>query len=120
MARSASSVISAGRPLPGETIDAGPKRRIEKRRNPLGVIGAIIPWNFPLMIFAFKVPPALLAGNTIVVKPAPTTPLSTLRLCELIKGVLPPGVLNVITDANDLGGAMTAHPDIRKISFTGS
>jgi acyl-CoA reductase-like NAD-dependent aldehyde dehydrogenase len=106
--------------LAGKTIDAGPARRVETRRNPLGVIGAIIPWNFPLMIFAFKVPPALLAGNTIVVKPAPTTPLSTLRLCELIKAVLPPGVLNVITDANDLGGAMTAHPDIRKISFTGS
>ena len=110
----------AGLDLPVETIDAGPKRRIEKRRMPLGVIGAIIPWNFPLMIFAFKIPPALLAGNTVVVKPAPTTPLSTLRMVELIHEVLPPGVLNVVTDQNDLGGAMTAHPDIRKISFTGS
>ena len=109
-----------GLDLPVETIDGGPKRRIEKRRIPLGVIGAIIPWNFPLLLFAFKVPAALLAGNTVVVKPAPTTPLSTLRLCELIKDVLPAGVLNVITDVNDLGSAMTAHPDIRKISFTGS
>jgi acyl-CoA reductase-like NAD-dependent aldehyde dehydrogenase len=106
--------------LATKTIDGGPKRRIETRRTPLGVIGAIIPWNFPLMIFAFKIPPALLAGNTVVAKPAPTTPLSTLRLCELIKDVLPAGALNVVTDQNDLGGAMTAHPDIRKISFTGS
>jgi acyl-CoA reductase-like NAD-dependent aldehyde dehydrogenase len=110
----------AGLDLKVETVDAGPKRRVEKRRTPLGVIGAIIPWNFPLMIFAFKVPPALLGGNTVVAKPAPTTPLSTLRLSELIHEALPAGVLNVITDVNDLGGAMTAHPDIRKISFTGS
>ena len=69
---------------------------------------------------AFKVPAALLAGNTLVLKPAPTTPLSTLRFAELVKDILPPGVLNVIADANDLGGDMTKHPDIRKISFTGS
>ena len=64
--------------------------------------------------------PALLAGNTVVLKPAPTTPLSTLRFAELVAGLLPKGVLNVVTDANDLGDAMTRHPDIRKISFTGS
>jgi len=84
------------------------------------VVGAIIPWNFPLLILGFKLPPALLAGNTLVVKPAPTTPLSTLRFAELVKDVLPAGVLNVIADANDLGDPMTKHPDIRKISFTGS
>ena len=106
--------------LPEKLIDAGKNRRVETRRTPLGVIGAIVPWNFPILIFAFKVPPALLAGNTVVLKPAPTTPLATLRLAELIKDVLPAGVLNVIADANDLGAAMTAHPDIRKISFTGS
>jgi acyl-CoA reductase-like NAD-dependent aldehyde dehydrogenase len=69
---------------------------------------------------AFKVPAALLSGNTVVLKPAATTPLSTLRLAELIKDILPAGVLNVIADANDLGGELTAHPDVRKISFTGS
>ena len=65
-------------------------------------------------------PSALLAGNTVIVKPAPTTPLSTLKFAELVKDILPRGVLNVIADANDLGDAMTKHPDIRKISFTGS
>jgi acyl-CoA reductase-like NAD-dependent aldehyde dehydrogenase len=106
--------------LPVKVLDDSKDRRVEMHRKPLGVIGAIVPWNFPMILMAFKVPPALLAGNTIVVKPAPTTPLSTLRFGELVKDLLPPGVLNVITDANDLGGALTAHPDVRKISFTGS
>ncbi len=106
--------------MPVKVIDDSEHRRVEAHRKPLGVIGAIVPWNFPLILMAFKVPPALLAGNAIVLKPAPTTPLSTLRLGELIKDVLPAGVLNISTDANDLGGALTAHPDVRKISFTGS
>ncbi len=106
--------------LPVEVLEDSDKRRVESHRMPLGVVGAIIPWNFPLVLVGFKLAPALLTGNTIVVKPAPTTPLSTLRLAELIKDVLPPGVLNVIADANDLGSAMTEHPGIRKISFTGS
>ena len=104
--------------------DAGDRgfRRPPRRghRRPLGVVGAIIPWNYPLLILSFKLPSALLAGNTLVVKPAPTTPLATLKFAELVKDILPKGVLNVITDANDLGDAMTKHPDIRKISFTGS
>jgi acyl-CoA reductase-like NAD-dependent aldehyde dehydrogenase len=106
--------------LPDKVVTNDAKSRIEVRRKPLGVVGCIVPWNFPVMLMAFKVPAALLAGNTVVVKPAPTTPLSSLRLAELIKDLAPPGVINIITDANDLGGAMTAHPDIRKISFTGS
>jgi acyl-CoA reductase-like NAD-dependent aldehyde dehydrogenase len=106
--------------LPMKVIEDSDGRRVEAFRRPLGVIGAIIPWNYPLMIIGFKVPPALLAGNTVVLKPAPTTPLSTLRFAELVAGLLPKGVLNVVTDANDLGDAMTRHPDIRKISFTGS
>src|SRR3984885_9148289 len=106
--------------LPMKVIEDSDGRRVEAFRRPLGVIGAIIPWNYPLMIIGFKVPPALLAGNTVVLKPAPTTPLSTLRFAELVAGLLPKGVLNVVTDANDLGEAMTRHPDIRKISFTGS
>jgi len=73
-----------------------------------------------MILMAFKVPAALLAGNTMVLKPAPTTPLSTLRLAALIKDVLPPGVLNIIADAGELGAEMTAHPGIRKISYTGS
>ncbi len=95
-------------------------RRVELHRKPLGVVGAIIPWNFPMILLSTKLAPALLAGNTVVVKPAPTTPLATLRFGELIKDVVPAGVVNIITDANDLGGALTAHPDVRKISFTGS
>jgi len=106
--------------LPVKVIDDSEGRKVEAHRRPLGVIGAIVPWNFPLILMAFKVPAALLAGNTMVLKPAATTPLATLRMAELIKDLLPAGVLNVIADANDLGGEMTAHPDIRKISFTGS
>lgn len=106
--------------LPVKVIDDSPNRRVEQRRRPLGVIGAIVPWNFPLILMAFKVPAALLAGNTVVLKPAPTTPLSTLRIGALIKDLLPPGVLNIIADNGDLGAALTAHPDVRKISFTGS
>lgn len=106
--------------LPVKVLVDNETARVEAHRKPLGVVGAIVPWNFPVILMAFKVPPALLAGNTIVIKPAPTTPLSTLRFGELIKDLLPPGVVNIITDANDLGGALTAHPDVRKISFTGS
>ncbi|MBP8247029.1 MAG: aldehyde dehydrogenase family protein, partial [Phenylobacterium sp.] len=106
--------------LPEKVIEDSDARRVVSRRRPLGVVAAIVPWNFPLILMAFKVPAALLAGNTVVLKPAATTPLSTLRIAELVKDILPPGVLNVIADANDLGAAITAHPDIRKVSFTGS
>ena len=103
-----------------EVLEESDARRVEVHRNPLGVIGAIVPWNFPLLLMAFKLPPALIAGNTLVIKPAPTTPLSTLRLAQLISDIVPAGVINFITDANDLGAPLTAHPDVRKISFTGS
>jgi acyl-CoA reductase-like NAD-dependent aldehyde dehydrogenase len=106
--------------LPVKVIEDSEGKLVEAHRRPLGVVGAIIPWNFPLILMAFKVPAGLLAGNTMVVKPAATTPRATLRLFELIKDVLPAGVVNVIADANDLGGAITGHPDIRKVSFTGS
>ena len=106
--------------LPVKVIEDSDGRKVEAHHAPLGVVGAIVPWNFPLILLAFKLPPALIAGNTIVIKPAPTTPLSTLRVAELIRDVAPPGVINVITDLNDLGAALTAHPDVRKISFTGS
>ncbi|MCC7266716.1 MAG: aldehyde dehydrogenase family protein, partial [Caulobacteraceae bacterium] len=106
--------------LPAKVVTDTPEARQEIRRKPLGVVGAIVPWNFPIILMAFKVPAALLAGNTVVLKPAGTTPLATLKIAELVKDIVPPGVLNVIADANDLGGEMTKHPDIRKISFTGS
>ncbi|CAN5260972.1 aldehyde dehydrogenase family protein [soil metagenome] len=104
---------------PVEMQDKG-GRLVEFIRKPLGVVVAIIPWNFPLMTIAFKMPFALLAGNTVIVKPAPTTPLSTLMFFELIADVLPPGVANVVVDNNDLGHVLTSHPDVRKVSFTGS
>jgi acyl-CoA reductase-like NAD-dependent aldehyde dehydrogenase len=94
--------------------------RIVRQRFPLGVVAAITPWNFPVVLLMLKVPPALVAGNTVVVKPAPTTPLTTLRFAEICSEVLPPGVVNVIVDQNDLGGALTSHPDVAKVAFTGS
>ena len=106
--------------LPAKEVQNDASGRIEIRRRPIGVVGAIVPWNFPLILMAFKVPAALLAGNTVVLKPAATTPLSTLKFAALVKDLLPPGVLNVIADANDLGPELTRHPDVRKISYTGS
>lgn len=106
--------------LPVKMVQAGENARVEMHRRPLGVVAAIVPWNFPVLMATFKLGPALMAGNTVVLKPAPTTPLATLRMVELISGLLPPGVLNTITDQNDLGAALTTHPDVRKISFTGS
>ena len=88
---------------------------------PVGVIGQIIPWNFPLLMFAWKVAPALAAGNTVVIKPAEFTPLSAIALAEIADEIgLPKGVLNVINGAGETGAAIVAHPDIDKIAFTGS
>lgn len=106
--------------VPVKVIEDSDARLVEQYRRPLGVVGAIIPWNFPVLLLAFKAPLALLAGNTMVIKPAPTTPLTTLRVGEIMNDIFPAGVVNIITDANDLGPKMTAHPDIAKISFTGS
>lgn len=94
--------------------------RVEVRRLPLGVVAGIVAWNFPVLLAAWKIGPALVAGNTLVLKPAPTTPVATLRLGELIKDVVPPGVINIIADNNELGAFLTSHPDIAKVSFTGS
>lgn len=106
--------------LPVKVIEDNDSRLVRQFRKPLGVVGAIIPWNFPVLIVAFKLPLALLAGNTVVIKPAPTTPLTTLKLGEIMAEVMPAGVVNIITDQNDLGAALSAHPDVAKISFTGS
>lgn len=99
--------------------DEGGNRIIE-HRTPLGVCAAITPWNFPLILLMNKLAPALITGNTVVVKPAPTTPLTTLLFGELCAQVLPAGVVNIICDENDLGGMLTSHPDVDKIAFTGS
>ncbi|HRG94155.1 MAG TPA: aldehyde dehydrogenase family protein, partial [Chitinophagaceae bacterium] len=87
----------------------------------LGVAGQIIPWNFPLLMAAWKIAPALATGNTVVLKPAETTPLTALKLAEIIQeSDLPPGVVNIITGAGATGAAIVNHPDINKIAFTGS
>ena len=88
---------------------------------PLGVAGQIIPWNFPLLMAAWKIAPALATGNTVVLKPAETTSLTALKLAEIIQEAdLPPGVVNIITGAGATGAALVNHPDINKVAFTGS
>jgi acyl-CoA reductase-like NAD-dependent aldehyde dehydrogenase len=103
-----------------KVIEDSETKRVEMHRRPLGVVVAIVPWNFPVALLGSKLPTALIAGNTVVVKPAATTPLATLFIGELIKDIVPPGVINIIADANDLGDVLTSHPDVRKVSFTGS
>ena len=88
---------------------------------PVGVVGQIIPWNFPLLMAAWKVAPALAAGNTVVLKPAETSPLTALRLCEVFQQVgLPDGVVNVVTGDGATGQALVRHPGLDKVAFTGS
>jgi aldehyde dehydrogenase (NAD+) len=92
-----------------------------ERTRPLGVVGAIVPWNFPLMIAAWKIAPALACGNTIVLKPAETTPLTALALADVCaEADLPPGVVNVVTGDGATGAALVDHPDVDKVTFTGS
>jgi 1-pyrroline dehydrogenase len=90
------------------------------RREPIGVVGSIAPWNYPLMMAAWKLGPALAAGNTVVLKPSEWTPLTALKLAELAAEILPPGVLNVITgDGEPVGGGIVRHPDVGMVSLTG-
>ena len=96
------------------------QRLSRTRRVPVGVVGGIVPWNFPVMMAIQKIVPALVAGCTIVLKPSPFTPLTTLRIAELIKDVVPAGTVNIITGEDHLGPMITEHPDIDKITFTGS
>jgi len=92
-----------------------------RKASPLGVAGQIIPWNFPLLMAAWKIAPALACGNTVVLKPAETTPLTALKLAEIIQEAdLPPGVVNIITGAGETGAALVNHPGVQKIAFTGS
>jgi betaine-aldehyde dehydrogenase len=90
------------------------------RREPVGVVGQIAPWNYPLMMAVWKIGPALATGNTVVLKPAPTTPITTVKLAEICAEFLPKGVLNVITGGNDPGAALVEHDDVNMVSLTGS
>ncbi|QQT70493.1 aldehyde dehydrogenase family protein [Brevibacterium casei] len=105
----------------GTTLPAGDRQLQYTKRVPLGVVAGILPWNSPLMIAAFKTPAALAAGNTIVLKSAEDAPLTILKMAELLDGILPPGVLNVVTGKGSvIGEALNVHPDVDKLSFTGS
>lgn len=106
--------------LPVEEIGGGEDRGFTVHHRPLGVVASITPWNWPLMIAAWHIMPAMLAGNTVVIKPSPFTPLSTLRMIEILNGVLPAGVLNCIAGDDSIGPILTGHTDIAKVVFTGS
>ncbi len=110
----------ADQTLEPELIADGDGVRVELLREPIGVVAGICPWNFPLLIAVYKLVPAILAGNTVIIKPAPTTPLTTLKLGELVRDVFPAGVLNILADDNTLGPLISAHPGIDQIAFTGS
>lgn len=112
--------VVAEQDLPVVVSEQMPGQRAVTRHVPLGVVGAIVPWNFPMLLAIWKIGPALLTGNTLVLKPSPFTPLTTLRLGELLRDALPAGVLNIVTGGDALGPWMTRHPGIDKISFTGS
>jgi acyl-CoA reductase-like NAD-dependent aldehyde dehydrogenase len=106
--------------VPREVIQDDAVAYQEVVRKPLGVVAGITPWNFPLALASWKIAPALRAGNTLVLKPSPFTPLTTLALGQVLRDVLPDGVLSVVTGRDPLGAAMVAHPVPRKVSFTGS
>ncbi|QYU69177.1 aldehyde dehydrogenase family protein [Leptolyngbya sp. 15MV] len=106
--------------LEDEVNEDSDTRLSRTRRVPVGVVGGIVPWNFPVMMAVQKIVPAMLSGCTIVLKPSPFTPLTTLRLAALIKDAVPAGVVNIITGEDSLGPLITEHPDIDKITFTGS
>lgn len=105
---------------PVHVVEDTKARRIETSYVPLGVVCAISPWNFPVLLSTWKIAPALVAGNTVVLKPSPFTPLCMLKIGEILRDVFPPGVLNIITGNDQLGPLMTSHPGFDKISFTGS
>jgi len=110
----------ASQNLPETSVELPGAGEVVARHVPLGVVGAITPWNFPLLLAVWKIAPALVAGNTVVLKPSPYTPLCTLWFGEVAQRVLPAGVLNVLAGGNELGQWLTEHPDVDKVSFTGS
>jgi len=109
--------------LPVKVLQDNDEGRVELHRRSLGVVGSITPWNFPLIISIWHMMPAILSGNTVVIKPSPFTPLSTMLAVQIMNEVLPAGVINVVTSddqGTNIGAAMSQHPDIAKIVFTGS
>jgi acyl-CoA reductase-like NAD-dependent aldehyde dehydrogenase len=110
----------AGLDFESKVLKQDGSNRVTLLRKPLGVVATITPWNFPLAILSWKLAPAILVGNAVISKPASFTPLSTLRLIEVLNQALPPGVLNSLSGPGSIGAAMANHPEIRKISFTGS
>ena len=106
--------------LHGRTIRDDAEALAIVRRLPLGVVVGIVAWNFPLLLACWKIAPAVLAGNAVVLKPAPTTPVTTLMVGALCREIIPAGVVNILVDDNDLGAFLSAHPDVAKVSFTGS
>jgi aldehyde dehydrogenase (NAD+) len=110
-----------GSELKGETVPFRPDMLTMTIREPLGVVGAIIPWNVPMMLMALKIAPAMVAGNTVVVKSAEESPFAVLRACQIMNQILPPGVLNILSGMGpECGGPLVAHPKVRKVTFTGS
>lgn len=110
----------AAQSLDDRVIRKSARELIVEQRYPQGVVVAIMPWNRPMTLLSFKLGPALITGNTVIAKPAPTTPLSTLMLGELAAEIFPPGVFQTLVDQNDLGPMLTSHPDVAHVSFTGS
>lgn len=107
--------------LKGETVPFNPNMMTMTTREPVGVVGAIIPWNVPLLLMAIKVAPALVAGNSVVVKSAEDTPFTVLRVCQIMQQILPKGVLNILSGFGPgCGGPLVEHKDVKKVSFTGS
>jgi aldehyde dehydrogenase (NAD+) len=106
--------------IPVEVNEATADRRSETRHVPIGVVAGISPWNFPVLLSFWKIAPCLKAGNTMILKPSPFTPLTMLRIGELLRDTFPAGVLNIIAGGDALGPLLTGHPGIHKISFTGS
>jgi len=110
-----------GSELKGESVPFAPNVLSVTVREPLGVVGAIIPWNVPLLLMALKIAPALVAGNTVVVKSAEEAPLTVLRICELMNRILPPGCFNMLSGFGpECGAPLVTHPKVRKVTFTGS
>ncbi len=110
----------AKRRLEDEVLEDTDEHTVRVAHTPLGVVGAITPWNFPVLLGLWKIAPCLITGNTIIMKPSPYTPLGTLRFGEIAQKILPPGVLNIVSGGNAQGAWITEHPDVSKISFTGS
>ncbi|WP_256822671.1 MULTISPECIES: aldehyde dehydrogenase family protein [unclassified Pseudomonas] len=111
---------AAAQQIPVELVEETPTQRVELHRKPLGVVASITPWNWPVMIAVWHIMPALRAGNCVISKPSSLTPLSTLRLVDIIARHLPHGVINCVTGEQGFGSAITTHPGIQKIVFTGS